>query len=68
MIGRKGWLFADTPKGGKASVAHYSLIETAKATSIEPFVYYKAFPARLPYAETIEDFEKLLPLNLKISD
>ena len=58
MIGRKGWLFADTPKGEKASVAHYSLIETAKANGIEPFAYYKALLARLPYAETVEDFEK----------
>lgn len=68
VIGRKGWLFADTPKGAKASAAHYSLIETAKANGIELFVYYKALLARLPYAETVEDVEKLLPWNLQISD
>ena len=58
VMGRKGWLLADTPRGAKASAAHYSLIETAKANGIEPFAYYKALLARLPYAETVEDFEK----------
>ena len=68
VIGRKGWLFADTPKGAKASAAHYSLIETAKANGIEPFAYYKALLTRLPYAKTVEDVETLLPWNVKISD
>ncbi len=31
VIGRKSWLFADTPAGAKASALYYSLIETAKA-------------------------------------
>ena len=29
-VGRKNWLFADTPKGASASAAVYSIIETAK--------------------------------------
>lgn len=33
-IGRKNWLFADTPKGAKASAAVYTLIETAKANNL----------------------------------
>lgn len=31
VIGRKSWLFSDTPKGATASAQIYSLIETAKA-------------------------------------
>jgi len=31
VIGRKAWLFSDTPAGARASATHYSLIETAKA-------------------------------------
>ena len=31
VIGRKAWLFSDTPAGARASAIHYSLIETAKA-------------------------------------
>ena len=55
LIARKGWLCVDTPKGEKASAAHYSLIEMAKANGIEPLIYYKALLARLSYAELIED-------------
>ena len=29
VIGRRNWLFADTPKGARASAALYSIIETA---------------------------------------
>ena len=31
VIGRKNWLFCDTPSGAKASAIFYSLAETAKA-------------------------------------
>ena len=31
VIGRKNWLFCDTPNGAKASAVFYSLAETAKA-------------------------------------
>ncbi len=36
VIGRRNWLFADTPTGAKASANLYSLIETAKANGVEP--------------------------------
>ncbi len=39
VIGRKAWLFSDSPKGAKASAIHYSLIETAKANNLEPYSY-----------------------------
>ena len=34
-VGRKAWLFADTPDGARASAAWFSLIETAKANGLE---------------------------------
>ena len=34
VIGRKGWLFADTPQGAEASAIIYSLMETAKANNL----------------------------------
>ena len=37
-VGRKAWLFADTTKGANASATCYSLIETAKANNLEPYV------------------------------
>lgn len=68
VIGRKGWLFADTPNGAKASATHYSLIETAKANGLEPYRYLKAVFKRLPYAETVEQLEALLPWNIDLGE
>ncbi len=65
VCGRKAWLFADTPKGAKASAMYYSLIESAKANNLEPYDYLHKMLKRLPYAETVEDFEALLPWNMK---
>ncbi len=39
VIGRKNWLFSDTPAGATASANLYSLIETAKANGLEPHAY-----------------------------
>lgn len=33
VIGRKNWLFSNTPKGARSSAILYSIIETAKANS-----------------------------------
>lgn len=65
VIGRKGWLFADTPKGAHASAVHYSLVETAKANGLEPYQYLREVFSRLPYAETVEELEALLPWKIK---
>ena len=37
VIGRKNFLFANTPLGAQASAVIYSLIETAKETGLDPF-------------------------------
>ncbi|MDK0767720.1 IS66 family transposase [Clostridium perfringens] len=34
VIGRKNWLFSNTPKGAKSSATLYSIIETAKANNL----------------------------------
>lgn len=64
-VGRKAWLFSDTPAGANASATHYSLIETAKIHDLEPYDYLNTIFKALPYAETVEDFEALLPWNFK---
>lgn len=38
-VGRKNWLFSDSPKGAKASAMVYSIIETCKANQIDPEKY-----------------------------
>jgi transposase len=65
VIGRKAWLFSDTPAGAHASATHYSLIETAKANGLEPYEYLKKVLTALPYAESVEEIEALLPWNIK---
>ena len=67
VLGRKGWLFSDTVKGAQASANLYSLVETAKANSVELHAYLSLLFTQLPYAKTIEDFEALLPWNVKAS-
>jgi transposase len=39
VIGRKNFLFANTPRGAKASAMMFSLIETAKENGLNPFEY-----------------------------
>jgi transposase len=61
VIGRKNWLFSDTPKGATASAQIYSLIETAKANGQEPYAWLRHILERLPAARHVEDYEALLP-------
>lgn len=39
VIGRKNWLFANTPNGARASAIYYSLLVTAKENGLNPFEY-----------------------------
>ena len=41
VIGRKNWLFSASVKGVKSSANLYSMIETAKANGLEPYVYLR---------------------------
>ncbi len=61
VIGRKAWLFADTPSGATASARLYTLVETAKANGVEPWRYLEAIFTRLPVASTRADYEALMP-------
>ena len=63
-LGRKNWLFCDTPKGAEASAIVYSLVESAKANGIEPFAYLQHVLVQLPYlgkSHSHEELESLMP-------
>ena len=63
-IGRKNWLFCDTPKGAQASAAVYSILETCKANGIDPEKYFNYVFSRLPNEEWPQrdtTLEKYLP-------
>jgi len=61
VVGRKNWLFAGSPDGAKASATFFSLIETAKANSLEPYAYLRYIFKKLPLAQTKQDLKDLLP-------
>ena len=63
VIGRKNWLFSDTPKGATASAQIYSLVETAKANGQEPYTWLRHVLEQLPHAKSVADYEALLPWN-----
>ena len=65
-VGRKNWLFADTPRGARASATVYSLIETAKANDLEPFAYLRHVLRHIGAAETVEQLEALLPWRVEL--
>ena len=64
-VGRRNWLFADTPRGARASATVYSLIETAKANDIEPYDYLLQVLKHIASADSVEKLEALLPWNMK---
>jgi transposase len=68
VVGRKSWLFSDTPAGAHASAVIYSLIGTAKANGVEPYAWLRRVLRELPAAKTVEDVEALLPWNLRLPE
>jgi Transposase and inactivated derivatives len=65
VIGRKNWLFANTPEGARTSAVLYSLIETAKECKINPFDYLTFVFRNAPNLDLSnpDSVQKLLPWN-----
>ena len=69
VIGRKNWLFSNTPNGARASAIYYSLIVTAIENGLNPFEYLTWIFTNAPnlgkpgYISAVEDF---LPGSSKI--
>ncbi len=69
VIGRKNWLFSNTPNGARASAVYYSLVVTAMENGLNPFEYLSWILTNAPnlgkpgYASAIEDF---MPGSTKI--
>lgn len=69
-LGRKNWLFANTPKGATSSAIIYSIIETAKANHLKPFEYLTHLLERLPNID-VEDpsqLDTLMPWADEVPD
>jgi transposase len=65
VIGRKAWLFSDTPAGAHSSAVIYSLLETAKANGLEPYTWLRQVLNELPAAKTVDDVDALMPWHIK---
>ncbi|WP_253650858.1 IS66 family transposase [Vibrio sp. Y29_XK_CS5] len=63
VIGRKNWLFSNTPNGADASAMLYSIVETAKANGLILYDYMVKCMKELAKAEP--DIDALLPWNFK---
>jgi transposase len=71
VIDRKNFLFANTPRGAKASAIMFSIIETAKENGLNPFAYlahiFKNAP-NLDIRNNMNHLSWLLPGGLLPSD
>lgn len=62
VIGRKNWIFANTPSGAKASAIYYSLIVSARENGLNPFEYLAWIFTNAPnlgkagYTTSVKDF------------
>ena len=67
VMARRNFLFSGSGNGARASCFILSLIETAKQNGIAPEDYLRCLFEKAPYAETENDWEKLLPWNIEIT-
>jgi len=63
VVGRKNWLFANTPRGAAASATIYSIVTTAKANNLRPYEYLKYLLEQLPNIDITdpEALDALMP-------
>ncbi|HWQ88687.1 MAG TPA: IS66 family transposase [Desulfitobacteriaceae bacterium] len=70
-VGRKNWLFSDTPRGADASAMVYSIIETAKANDLNLYKYLNYLLTYMPgleWRDYPEIFEDLMPWSKKAQE
>lgn len=63
-VGRKNWLFCDTPNGAQASAIVYTMVEMAKANGVNVYHYLTYLLEKLPNDRmSDEELELLAPWN-----
>lgn len=55
VMGRKNWLFSNTPGGARASAVYYSLIVSAKENGLVPFEYLTKVFTEAPNGAHVEN-------------
>jgi len=67
VIGRKNWLFCNTPAGAKSSAIIYSIIETAKENGLIPYEYLKYVFEQIQQGG-VKNIDSLLPYSKEIPE
>ena len=63
-VGRKNWLFCDTPNGAQASALVYSMVEIVKANGVNFYHYLTYLLEKMPSNRmSDEELELLAPWN-----
>ena len=75
VIGRKNFLFSDTPRGAEASAGMYSVVTTAKANGLNPRKYVQwpleempnaADPDDPAYLDSLMPWSESVPTEIKL--
>ena len=66
-VGRKNWLFCDSPDGAQASADVYTMVEIAKANGVNVYHYLTYLLEKCPNdSMSDEEFEQLAPWNEEV--
>ena len=69
VVGRKGWLFCDTPAGAQASAMAYTMVEMAKANKVNAYHYLNFLFEHQPNERmTDEELDQLAPWNEAVKE
>ena len=70
VIGRKNWLFSNTPRGAEASAGMYSVVVTAKANELNARAYVQWLLEEMPNAGQLDSdaIDKFLPWSECVPD
>ncbi|MDR3558444.1 MAG: IS66 family transposase [Candidatus Pacebacteria bacterium] len=66
VIGRKNWIFANTPSGAKASAILYSIAETAIENKLHPRKYLEYLLNEIPKRANGAPIDDLLPWSTEV--
>ena len=67
VVGRKGWLFSDTPAGAETSAVIYTMVENAKANGVNVYQYLKLILEKQPNNRmSDEELECFTPWNPEV--
>ena len=70
VIGRKNFLFSNTPRGAKSSAIIYSIVETAKENNLKPYNYLMHLFEKMPNLDLADPgiVDSLLPWSEKLPE